>query len=172
MLCRNLHALERCVLRHCIRFFRIRQTTERIARGFAVGLAPNFFPTFGFGFMVSAFLARVTGGSVVAGVIGGLSLSLLWPVLFFLNMQTGSIFLSPRVLIDDMDDVTEKNIKAALWGPAFTTGAILNSLIAGTLAYAVILLFYHQVRPRALRYFRRHARGHQRRFRQRRQAGA
>jgi hypothetical protein len=168
---RGLHRLERSSLYYVIRFLRIRQATEHIARGFAVGLIPNFFPTFGFGFVMSAFLARVAGGSIAAGAVGGLSLTFLWPLLFFVNMQTGSLFIHPRILIDDLDDVTEKNIKALLWGPAFTTGAILNSLLASTLAYVAILLFYRQVRPGALRYFRRHARDHQRRFRRERTRG-
>lgn len=155
---RLLHRSRRAFLYTVIRFFRIRHATEHIARGFAIGLVPNFFPTFGFGAILSAFLARATGGSAAAGFIGGLLLTFLWPVLFFLNMQTGSLFIHPRLLIDELDDVTEKAIQTLLWGPAFTLGAILNGLLAGLVAYLTILLFYQSLRPHALNYFRTHAR--------------
>jgi len=150
-------AAERRALSSVIRFFRLRHTTEQIARGFAVGLTPNFFPTFGFGFLLSAFLARLVGGNAAAGIVGGLVLTFFWPLLFFLNMQTGSFFIHPRILIADLDDVTEKNIEALLWGPAFTAGAVANCLLAAIVSYVLILLFYHRVRPTALAFLRRHA---------------
>ena len=74
--------------------------------------------------------------------------------------------MHPRILITDLDDVTEKNIRALLWGPAFTVGALINSLLAAGVVYVLILLTYHRLRPGALAYFRRHARSHQQRFRQ------
>jgi uncharacterized protein (DUF2062 family) len=158
-------ATERRALSSVIRFFRLRHTTEQIARGFAVGLTPNFFPTFGFGFLLSALLARLVGGNAAAGIVGGLVLTFFWPLLFFLNMQTGSFFINPRILIADLDDVTEKNIEALLWGPAFTVGAAVNCLIAGFVSYVLVVLFYHRARPGALAFFRRHAQRRPRPFR-------
>jgi len=152
---RKILAYERRVLSSVIRFFRLRHTTEQIARGFAAGLTPNFFPTFGFGFLLSAFLARMVGGNAAAGVVGGLALTFFWPLLFFLNMQTGSIFIHPRILIAELDDVSEKNIEALLWGPAFTVGAVINCLLAAGVAYVLVLLFYRQLRPGALSFLRR-----------------
>jgi len=158
----SFRRIKECVLYNVIRLFRIRSATEHVARGFAVGLIPNFFPTFGLGFLASAFLARITGGSTVAGFIGGAALTFFWPVLFFLNMKTGSIFITPRLLIVHLDDVTEESIRPLLCGPAFTTGAILNGLIVAGCAYVAILLFYARLRPWALAYFRSHARLHRR----------
>ncbi len=166
----RVHRIERCIIWNVIRFFRIRRETEKVARGFALGLMTNFFPTFGFGVVVAAFLARLIRGNVIAGAIGGVSLSLIWPVLFYLNVQTGSLFVHPVIPIDDMDDLTERTMRRLLWGPAFTIGAILNGIAAAVISYVIILLFYEQVRPIALRYFRRHSREHQRRFRRWRHA--
>ena len=39
--------LRRLLRYHMIRFFRIQGSNEKAARGFAVGLTCNFFPTFG-----------------------------------------------------------------------------------------------------------------------------
>lgn len=166
---RLLHRIERAVVYYVIRLFRIRSATEQVARGFAVGLIPNFYPTFGFGFLISAFLARITGGSAAAGLVGGVSLAWVWPLLFFLNVRMGSVFVEPRIPIDDLEDVTERNMRRLMWGPAFMVGAILNGLLAGLMAYGVILAFYRRLRPGVLAHFRSHARAHQLRFRQWRQ---
>jgi uncharacterized protein len=163
---RWLHRMERWVIYYTIRLFRIRSTTEHIARGFSVGLVVNFFPTFGLGMLISGFLAKAVGGSAIAGLVGGAALALAWPVLFFLNMRTGSVFLRPPILVEDLEDVTPKVIDTLLWGKTFTVGAIVNSILVGLAAYFTVLLLYHRVRPTVLTYFRRHAREHQGRFRQ------
>ncbi|HPW80548.1 MAG TPA: DUF2062 domain-containing protein [Verrucomicrobiota bacterium] len=148
-----------------IRLFRIRGQSERVARGFALGLVVNFFPTFGFGVVVSIALVRFLGGNLVAGVIGATSLSFVWPFLFYLNIRTGSLFVRPPLIIDEFGDVNEKTMDALMWGQTFTLGSIVNSALAGLTAYLILRLLYRQIRPGALAYFRRHAREHQRRFR-------
>ncbi|MCL4176950.1 MAG: DUF2062 domain-containing protein [Verrucomicrobia bacterium] len=163
---RWLHRLERWVIYYTIRLFRIRSTTEHIARGFAIGLIVNFFPTFGLGMLISGFLAKAIGGSAIAGLVGGAALAFAWPVLFYLNLRTGSIFRQPSIVVEDFDDVTPKVMDTLMWGKTFTLGAILNSLLVGLAAYVTVLLLYHRIRPPVLAYFRRHARVHQCRFRQ------
>jgi uncharacterized protein (DUF2062 family) len=160
--------LERNLLYQAVRLTRIRGASEKVARGFAVGLVVNFFPTFGFGVLVSGFLARVTGGNFVAGLVGGAVLSFSWPLLFLLNLWTGSLIYSPSIQINDLSEVTEKTMRALVWGQTFTAGAVLNSLVGGAVVYLLLRLLYEETRPAALAYFRRHAREHQRRFRRRR----
>lgn len=156
---------ERCFLYNVIRLFRIRGASERVARGYSLGLIVNFFPTFGFGVLVSAFFARALGGNAVAGLIGGATLTFLWPLLFYVNMRVGSLFYRPPVPVEDLGDVTEKTVSALVWGKTFTMGAIVNSVLVGALVYTLLRLIYEKSRPAALAYFRRHARDHQRRFR-------
>jgi len=157
--------VERCFVLNLIRLFRIRGQSERVARGFALGLVVNFFPTFGFGVVISAALARLLGGNMVAGLVGAASLTFFWPLLFYFNMRAGSLFIRPSVMIDEFEDVTPKTMDALVWGQTFTLGAIVNSALAGLTVYLVLRLIYRQIRPGALAYFRRHARDHQRRFR-------
>lgn len=168
---RALHRLERWFLYNVVRLFRIRSATEHIARGFSVGLVINFFPTFGLGMLVSGFLAKAAGGSLVAGVIGGTILGFLWPGLFLLNMWTGSVFLAPPIVVSELDDVTPKTMNALMWGATFTIGAVLNSLLVGGTVYVIIILIYQRIRPGTLAYLRRHARQHQRRYRRWRRTG-
>jgi uncharacterized protein len=162
---RALHRLERWFIYNVVRLFRIRSATEHIARGFSVGLVINFFPTFGLGMVISGFLAKAAGGSLVAGVIGGTILGFVWPVLFLLNMWTGSIFLAPPIVVSELDDVTPKTMDALMWGATFMTGAILNSVLVGGSVYLIIILIYQRIRPPVLAWLRRQARHHQLRFR-------
>ncbi len=137
-----------------IRFFRLRGSQEKAARGFAIGLACNFYPTFGLGGFISGFLARMCGGDMIAGFIGGSLLALFWPVLFYLNIRVGSWFLRPPVAIDDLGDVTPQTVNALVWGQTFAIGSVLNSLIAGLTAYFLFLFAYEKLRPRALHWLR------------------
>ena len=161
--------IERSLLFHSIRLFRIRGQSERVARGFALGLIVNLFPTFGFGVLLSGFVARALGGNVVAGFVGGATLTFFWPVLFYLNIRVGTFFVAPIIPVDDLSDVTEKSTSALVWGQTFLWGAIVNSVIVGGLVYGIMRLVYARVRPHALAFFRGHAREHQRRFRRPRQ---
>lgn len=160
--------LERFGLYNAIRLTRIRGASERVARGFAVGLVVNFIPTFGFGVLVSGFLARVAGGNFIAGLVGGAALTFAWPLLFLLNIWTGGVFSSPPIRVDELADVTEKTVNALVWGRTFAIGALLNSAVIGGVIYLLLRLLYERTRPIALAYFRHHAREHQRRIRRHR----
>lgn len=151
-----------------IRLFRIRAASEKVARGFALGLVINFFPTFGFGVLISGFVARFLGGNAVAGFVGGAVLTFFWPVLFYLNIRTGGLFHQSPINVVEVGDVTEKTIDALVWGKTFMAGALLNSLGVGLFVYYLLRLVYAKIRPRALTYFRHHAKIHQRHFRRRR----
>jgi uncharacterized protein len=157
--------LERWMLYQVILLCRIRGATERVARGFALGLIINFFPTFGFGVFISGFFARLFGGNMAAGIVGGGLLTFVWPILFYLNIQVGGVFLRPAVPLDDLEDVTERTISTLVWGTTFAIGAFLNALIVGMTVYFLLLLLYDRTRPKLLGWFRRHARTHQQRVR-------
>ncbi|MEI8311830.1 MAG: DUF2062 domain-containing protein, partial [Verrucomicrobiota bacterium] len=77
------------------RFLRLRGSNEQAARGFAVGVACNFLPTFGLGAFLSGFLAKLIRGNMVSGFIGGSLFATFWPVIFYLNIRTGGAFLRP-----------------------------------------------------------------------------
>jgi uncharacterized protein (DUF2062 family) len=158
-------ALERYFLFHLLELLRIRGESEKVARGFSLGMIVNFFPTFGFGVLIGGFFARAFGGNAVAGVVGGALLTFFWPVLFFLNMKTGRYFIRPPVIIDELADVTETTIDALVWGHTFLAGALANSLLVGGSVYGLMRLLYRRLRPPTLAYFRRHARDHQKRVR-------
>lgn len=158
-------SLERWFLFHSIRLFRIRGQNERVARGFTLGMIVNFFPTFGFGVLISGFVARVFGGNGVAGFVGGATLTFAWPLLFYLNIRVGRFFVRPPIVVDEIADVTEKTVDALVWGRTFMMGSLVNSLILGGFVYLAMRLLHWRIRPYILEYFRHHARDHQARFR-------
>jgi uncharacterized protein len=153
--------LERFFIYYSMRLFRLRGSTERIARGFAVGLIVNFFPTLGFGVFISGFVARLLGGNLIAGVLGGLTLTFVWPFLFYLNMLTGG-WVRGRMIIRSPEELTDERMNALVWGQTFTTGAVLNSLAAGFLVYLLLywLLINYRLRGLARLYklMKRHQR--------------
>jgi uncharacterized protein (DUF2062 family) len=157
-------SIERYFLFHLIRLFRIRGQNERVARGFALGLIVNLFPTFGFGVIISGFVARICGGKTVAGFVGGAAFAFFWPVLFYLNVRVGQFFVQPPIVIDEFGDVTPKTVDALVWGRTFMAGAIANSVLIGGVSYLILRVVHWRIRPAALAYFRRHARDHQQRF--------
>jgi uncharacterized protein (DUF2062 family) len=153
-------AVKRGAIYQAIRLFRVRDASERVARGFAVGMIVNFFPTFGFGVLISGFVARLSGGNAIAGLVGGATLTFFWPLLFYLNIHTGGLVFRPPIPIDDLAEVTDKTVQALEWGKTFMTGAVGNSLIAGFAVYLLLRLVYTRIRPATLAWFRHHARQH------------
>lgn len=152
-----LERTRRRTLAGALRLFRLRESRERVARGFALGLIVNLLPTFGFGVLISGFVARVLGGNLMAGLAGGASLTFAWPLLFYLNMRMGQLFVSSPRVIDDFDDVTVESTRALVWGKAFLVGSIINCVVVGLVVYLVVLAAYAPARPIAVEWLRRRA---------------
>lgn len=136
------------------RLFRLRDSADRVARGFAIGVACCFLPTFGAGGFVAALGARLLGGSLVAGFVGGCALAFAWPLLFLLNLKVGGLFFRPEVVVDDVGDLTPTTIDAVLWGKTFAVGTLINASLAAALAYVLVRAAFPRVRPAALRSLR------------------
>jgi uncharacterized protein (DUF2062 family) len=155
---RFLHALHHGFLYHVIRLCRIRAASEQVARGFALGIMPHFFPTFGFGAIISAFLARACGGHGAAGLVSGALFTPFWPFFFYLNLRVGGWLRGSRVTVQSMDDVTEEKAQTLMWGRDFSVGGIVNAVLAALIAYLLLVAIYERVRPGLLAHFRRQAR--------------
>ena len=138
-----------------LRVFRVKDACERVARGFALGMIINFIPSFGFGVLISGFVARLFGGNVIAGLAGGASLTFFWPFLFYLNLRMGSLFVRPDVEVQDVAEINEKSMDALMWGKSFILGMSVNIVLAGLLAYIAVFFLHARLRPAALAWFRR-----------------
>ena len=142
MFSRHARGIRDIFLYQAVRFFRLGGTREKAARGFAIGLACYFYPTFGLG----GFLAGLCRSSMFAGFVGGTTQAFVWPFVFYLNIRTGGLFVRPPIAVDDLEDVTEKTMSLLMWGKTFAIGALVNSLLAAVAAYFVFLLLFQRVR--------------------------
>lgn len=97
----------------------------------------------------------MAGGSLVAGFVGGSTLAFIWPIVFYMNIRTGSLFLQSAILVDELEDVTERAMNALLWGKTFAIGAIVNSLVVIVVSYFLFLLMFERVRTPALKWLRK-----------------
>jgi uncharacterized protein len=131
-----------------------REGCQRFCHRFGV----QFLSDFRFGGHPWRFSRRLCGGSLVAGFLGGSTLTFIWPIVFYLNIRTGALFLKPAILVDELEDVTERTMNALLWGKTFAIGAIVNSLVAIVVSYLVFLLVFERVRTPALNWLRKRAR--------------
>ncbi|QOJ13238.1 MAG: DUF2062 domain-containing protein [Planctomycetia bacterium] len=138
-----------------LRLLRLRESRERVARGFSLGLIINFLPSFGFGVLISGFVARAFGGNLAAGLAGGASLTFAWPLLFYFNVKVGSLFARPERAINDLADVTTETMDAMMWGQAFVIGCVVNCMVVGLLVYVALLVLYPPLRPRVMHRVRR-----------------
>ena len=119
MLSRHARRIRDIFLYQAVRFFPPGGTWEKAARGFAIGLARCFYPTFGLG----GFLAGLCRASMVAG-FGGTTLAFVWPFVFYLNIRTGGLFVRPPIAVDDLEGVTERTMSLLMWGKTFAIGAL------------------------------------------------
>lgn len=123
-----------------------------MARGFAIGAMVNFFPTFGFGVVISGALAGLLRCNVVAGVVGGAVFAVLWPLLFYFNMRVGSLLYDLPAPVDSIEEVDDRTIDALVQGKTFLAGAIVNGVVVSLVVYAIAYYLHSRYRERVLRW--------------------
>jgi uncharacterized protein len=153
--------LERCLLYYSMRLFRLKDSAERVARGFALGVILNFIPTFGAGVFLSGLIARLLGGHLVAGFVGGASLAFAWPVLTWLNFYVGAWLLG-RLIQRDMELFTEERLLAEFWRDSFLVGCAVNILVFGLFFYGLLYWLFRVYRAHGLARFYHLMKKHQR----------
>jgi uncharacterized protein (DUF2062 family) len=152
-----IRKLERRFKYLIIKLLRIHDKAHSIALGFSLGLLINFVPSFGFGPVVSVAFAKLFRGNPVAGFLGGISLIWAFPILFYLNLLAGEIFLSLEATeilggISDSEDALEAGIHL---GKAFFVGMVINMLIMATVIYFTVYALITRYRKTLLMYIYR-----------------
>lgn len=116
-------------------------STEKIARGIALGLAFDFLPIPIISIPLSYFVARLMRCSVVAAVATVTCFKLAVPVFFALNVYTGSLlfgyftgptieFVSNNPFIEYLEEILKR-------GYPFLLGSIVNAVVS------YIVLYYY-----------------------------
>ncbi|WP_040949293.1 DUF2062 domain-containing protein [Gorillibacterium massiliense] len=163
--------LQRNAKYYTLRLFRTNKSDHNITVGFVAGFFHCWFPTFGFGMVISIGLAKLLRGNMVAAVISGMIGSFLWPALFFLNYKIGfltrHLFVIPvnklhRVIGHPVPDFsyTETAHHFSVLGRAglnFLVGSCINSFVFSILGYFIVRFVLGKVRkPIMLRLTRKH----------------
>ncbi|OEH85914.1 hypothetical protein BHU72_03840 [Desulfuribacillus stibiiarsenatis] len=141
-----LQWMKKFYLYYAIRLLRIKGSDEKIARGFSLGMIVNFFPTFGFGVLISPVFARIFGGNPIAGLIGGASLTFFWAFLFYLNFSVGNFILNINAPLQTYDELDETLIHTINPGTSFFVGAMINCIFFGGAIYLILYFFLKRYR--------------------------
>ncbi len=162
--------MKRYVKYYLIRLFRLNKGAHQVAMGFVLGFIPCWLPTFGIGPMMSVFIARFFKVNVVAAIIAASLGSFIWPVLFYLNVFTGSLFTHTD---NDKKSLSEVHYNEGdyvvpvetdfityvqeLWNKfitmLFTTfgiGALINGIVFAVIGYSVIYFIFKKYRSSIL----------------------
>ncbi len=138
-----------------IKFLRLKGAPGKLALGFAVGACVNFYPTFGFGVPLAGVVAAVFLANVPAGLLGDIIFKPLFPFFFYMNMVTGYLVWTSR--LQDVRHLWRvllqpKSSTFAEVSKVFFAGAVINSLITGTILYICIYLMVKRYRLRVLKW--------------------
>ncbi|ACB84228.1 DUF2062 domain-containing protein [Natranaerobius thermophilus] len=135
---------------------KLESTPKKIAIGVAIAVFWNFLPSLGVGPFLSAFAARLLGGSIVAAVTVNLGTGALIPLFYTLNVMVGRFVMGGettglkltemvRSVFSNTIDFLEgllgqsqvETLLASLetFSVGFLIGSIINSLLAGILLY-------------------------------------
>ena len=147
--------LKRQLKYNLIKFLRLHGAPSKLALGFAVGAAVNFYPTFGVGVALAGVIAALFFSNVPAGLLGDIVFKPLFPLFFYLNLITGNLVWTNRIHRADhlWQQVIHPRIETiAVIGKVFFTGALINSLILGTVIYIVVFFVVKRYRHRVLRW--------------------
>lgn len=139
-----------------IRLFRQKASPHQVAKGLMIGFIANWYPTFGFGPIISAGIARAARANVIAAVVGGVISTPLWPILFIFNYQMGSLFVHKPVEATEIEDV--RNTEAVndtvsslqLGSMQFLTGALANTVLSSVITYIISYFLFKKYRMNIL----------------------
>lgn len=145
-----------------IKFLRLKGSPSKLALGFAVGACVNFYPTFGFGVPLAGLAAGIILASIPAGLLGDIIFKPLFPVFFYLNLLTGHLLWTSRA--QNVHHVWKALMDPKLSaladiGKVFFTGAIVNSIILGTILYIFINFIVERYRLSILKWLVSKSRG-------------
>ncbi|WP_336045706.1 DUF2062 domain-containing protein [Solibacillus ferritrahens] len=142
-----------------IRLFRLKSGPHQVASGVTIGFIPSWLPTFGLGPLLSVGLARLVKANTVSALVGGVMGTFIWPLLFFLNYQVGSLLLDRNTKVNELDEVEYMDaieqtytgiVSSHSSGFIFLTGAMCNIVISSILIYIMVYVMFKTNRVKIL----------------------
>ncbi len=134
--------------------FEIKEKPRKVALSCTLGVAINFFPTLGFGFLFAFLLAGLLKMNRAAAAVSSLVTAPLVPFMYASNFFVGGAVLAPSMGAESYSyfivQQYSKMLKIGqlqeklfgfleLFGLTFLAGALINASLAGVLFYLFVL---------------------------------
>ncbi len=148
----------RAIRYYLLRFLRLRGTPWKVALGFALGACINFYPTFGIGVVVAGLLASAFRVSIAGALLGDLMFKSFFPIFFYFNLITGYYMTGQphRYLLATLRKLLILShlriVELERFGRVFFLGALVNTLILGSILTALVYVVFSRHRPYLARY--------------------
>ena len=139
------------------RLARLDDSSQRLARGFASGVAISFTPLFGGHLVLAAALAWLTRGNIIAALLGTLvgnpvTFPLMWAVTYPSGLWLLSLFVPVEPMMVSMDAMSRDSMSAGgLWDIIGQEGffrELFLPWLLGSLPWGVVAWFISMVGAR------------------------
>jgi len=139
-----------------LKILRLKDGSDRIAKGVALGIAFNFLPTFGLGLICAFLTAGLVKANQMAAVLSAILVKFGIPIFYILNLAMGHLILGqgltveggtvPHLSLGEFDWVSIKQL-----GWPFLVGSVVNAIWTGILAYFLVFRMVERYRNGKLR---------------------
>lgn len=127
-----------------LKILRLKDGSEKIAKGVALGIAFNFLPTFGLGLFFAFIFAGLVRANQAAAVLSAILVKIGIPVFYLLNLAVGHLVIGDSVTADT-STAASLSLQHMQWGDLkhlgmpFLVGSVINAFWTGGLAYFLVL---------------------------------
>jgi len=127
-----------------LKILRLKDGSDKIAKGVALGIAFNFLPTFGLGLFCAFIFAGIVRANQAAAVLSALLVKIGIPFFYVLNLAVGHLILGQNT-VSEASTSTHLSLLHMQFtdlkhlGMPFLVGSVINALWTGALAYFLVL---------------------------------
>lgn len=135
--------LPRKIKYYYLKYKRTKDTPKSIAKGIALGISLDFFPTFGLGLILAFFTAGLFKANRPAAVLAAIAGKWAIPFFYYLNYKIGQLFTgmgSARYGAFDLKVMFQViNFKNLSY--VFLVGSFINGIMVALVTYYIVLKF-------------------------------
>lgn len=139
-----------------LKILRLKDGSDKIAKGVALGIVFNFLPTFGLGLICAFLVAGLIRANQMAAVLSAILVKFGLPFFYLLNLAVGHIVVGHGLAASGTEmphfsfsELNWDGIKKLGW--PFLIGSMINSLCAGMLTYFLVFRAVERYRNGRLR---------------------
>lgn len=126
-----------------LKILRLRDSSDKVAKGVALGIAFNFLPTFGLGLIGAFLFAGLIRANQMAAVLSAILVKFGIPIFYLLNLAVGHLVLGDGFIVEE-GNMPHFSFSEINWGALkslgfpFLIGSLINAVWTGVLAYFLV----------------------------------